>query len=56
MPDGLYLLCEGVGCVLSQHCQRYVTGKNVDKHAEGFMWTHNCHEEECPYYLPTSNK
>ena len=54
MPEKIYVLCEGIGCLLKERCQRYVNGKNIRKDSEGYMWQTNCNEEERPNYLPTS--
>ena len=56
MPEKIYVLCEGIGCLLKERCQRYVTGKNIRKDSEGYMWQTNCNEEERPDYLPTTNQ
>ena len=26
MPEKIYVLCEGIGCLLKERCQRYVSG------------------------------
>ena len=54
MPEKIYVLCEGIGCLLKECCQRYVSGLRVNKTTEGFMWQNNCNEEERPDYLPIS--
>lgn len=52
MPDGLFTLCEGNGCLLRERCSRYIYGKDVDREAEGYMWIPGCNEETRDAYLP----
>ena len=55
MPENLCVLCEGVGCLLRERCQRYVRSLSVLEDAEGLKCLSNCDEEERPYYVPVTN-
>ncbi len=53
--EPLYHYCEGIGCTLRDRCQRYVNGRDIDPHAEGYSWITSCSEEERPMYIPVTN-
>ncbi len=50
----MYEFCEGIGCALREHCERYVKGCRVGRHTPGYHWITNCCEETRECYLSVS--
>ena len=47
------LFCNGNGCALKTTCHRFIDGKRIDPHAEGFSWMSNCDIESRSAYIST---
>lgn len=51
--------CNGKGCMLRNHCQRYQDGQRIIANHNGdtnqYYWMDNCNEENRDGYISTEN-